>query len=373
MSDDESLRRLLSDAVADVEPRDRLGEIRASVRPDPKVVPMARTRPWLYAVSGAVASAAVIGVIAYTTSALAGPDHSDSPIGAGHPTRSRAPATSATATDSSALPTKDDSPTATAPTGSKVYAVYYVGNNGSGRTVLFREFHRGPQLPTTDPTGNGADLLTQALRAAIATPPLDPDYRSPWAGLATLDSASYETTGEGHTLQVSLSGKGLATRPPGMTANQARIAVQQLVYTAQAALGKREPVAFTIGRHAAGGQSTLLGVDIAQPVSNDSIYRTLSLVNISSPNEGDTASGELTVTGVNNSFEGSSVISLERNGREYLPTPTIGGFGGTKLYPWTVTLDLSKVTPGEYTVVASNDDPSGQGHPDVDTRTITVK
>ena len=75
MTDDDQLRRLLSDAVSDIEPRDRIAEIRASVRPDPQVVPMSRPRPWLYALSGAVASAAVIGVIAYTTHVLSGPDH----------------------------------------------------------------------------------------------------------------------------------------------------------------------------------------------------------------------------------------------------------------------------------------------------------
>ena len=40
MTDDDQLRRLLSDAVSDIEPRDRLAEIRASVHPDPQVVPM---------------------------------------------------------------------------------------------------------------------------------------------------------------------------------------------------------------------------------------------------------------------------------------------------------------------------------------------
>ena len=82
MTDDDQLRRLLSDAVSDIEPQDRLAEIRASVRPDPQVVPMSRPRSWLYVVSGAVASAAVIGVIAYTTSALSGPD-GDGGVGVG--------------------------------------------------------------------------------------------------------------------------------------------------------------------------------------------------------------------------------------------------------------------------------------------------
>ena len=90
-----------------------------------------------------------------------------------------------------------------------------------------------------------------------------------------------------------------------MSPAEARAAVQQLVYTAQAAIGKRAPVVFTIGRKAH-GPTTLLGVDISQPIGNSPALRTLSLVNISTPNEGDKVSGQLKVTGVNNAFEGNS-------------------------------------------------------------------
>jgi hypothetical protein len=49
------------------------------------------------------------------------------------------------------------------------------------------------------------------------------------------------------------------------------------------------------------------------------------------------------------------------------------GYMANRLFPWTVKLDLSKVAPGQYTLVAANDDASGQGHPETDTRTIIVK
>ena len=375
MNDDDQLRRLLSDAVSDVEPRDRIAEIRASVHPDPQVVPMSRPRPWLYALSGAVASAAVIGVIAYTTSALTGPDDSSNGIGVdqGHVRHSRTPVSTTTASDSAAPPSSPSTAPPAATPGGQAYAVYYVGANAAGRPVLYREWHRGPHLPAADPAGNGADVLTEAVQDALATLPLDPDYRTPWHALATLDHASYATTGAGDTIRIALRDTGIAQRPTSMSPAEAKAAVQQLVYTAQAAVGKRVPVLFTTGRRPPGAHPTLLGVDISQPIGNAPILRTLSLVNISSPNEGDKVSGKLTVTGTNNSFEGTSVIYLERNGKKYLVTPTIGGQGGHKLYPWTVTLDTTKVQPGEYTLVAENDDPSGQGHPDADTRTLEVK
>jgi hypothetical protein len=374
MTDDDQLRRLLSDAVSDIEPRDRLAEIRASVHPDPQVVPMSRPRPWLYALSGAVASAAVIGVIAYTANALSGPDGDGRiDLGAGGDESPTTPVSTSTATDSAAPSATSTSPSTTAvTTGAKAYAVYYVGANAAGKPVLFREWHRGPDLPAADPAGNGGDVLTEAITDAMAKVPLDPDYSSPWHDLATLDHAAYDTSGNGSTVQIALKDTGIADRPTSMTAAEARAAVQQLVYTAQAAIGKRAPVTFTIGRKAH-GPTTLLGVDISGPVANAQLLRTLSLVSISSPNEGDAVSGKITVIGANNSFEGNSVVYLERGGKKYLTTHATGGQGGQRLYPWHVTLDLARVQPGEYTLVAENDDPSGQGHPDRDTRTIEVK
>src|SRR5262245_33237891 len=72
MSDDPQLRQLLSDAVSDIEPHDRIARIRASVRPDPSV-PTSHARSWRYAVAGIAATAAVIGVVAYVSS-VAGDD-----------------------------------------------------------------------------------------------------------------------------------------------------------------------------------------------------------------------------------------------------------------------------------------------------------
>ncbi len=369
MTDDDRLRRLLSDAVSDIEPRDRIAEIRASVHPDPQVVPMSRPRPWLYALAGAVASAAVIGVIAYTTNVLSGPDHDDSFAAQ----EQSSPATTATATDSATAPSGATSPpNPGGTTGVQAYAVYYVGANAAGKPVLYREWHRGPHLPAADPGGNGNDVLTEAVQDAMSALPFDPDYGTPWHDLATLDYASYQSTGAGYTLQIALKDNGIADRPTSMSPAEARAAVQQLVYTAQAAIGKRAPVVFTIGRKAH-GPTTLLGVDISQPIGNSPALKTLSLVNISTPNEGDKVSGQLKVTGVNNAFEGNSVIYLERNGKKYLLTPATGGQGGNKLYPWTVTLDTTKVEPGEYTLVAENGDGSGGRNVDSDTRVIEVK
>jgi hypothetical protein len=376
MNDDDTLRRLLNDAVSEIEPADRLEELRASVRPNPSVIPMVRSRSW-YAATGIVATAAVIGVVAFVTS-VAGNQSTN--VGPATDVSTGGPSATATATDTAVNPsTAPTSPgsatpaaTGSAQAGTKAVAVYYVGSDPSNRPVLFREFHQAPDYPA-NVAGSDRDLLTVAVRDAMTTLPLDPDYGTPWIGTAQLDHASYDTTGAGYTLRIALKQGAPAQRPAGMTAAEARSAIQQLVYTAQAAIGKRAPVTFTIGRHVSPAHPTLLGIDISHPISAGSVLGTLSLVNISDPNQGAVVSGHLTVTGVNNAFEGSSVIYLERAGRRYLVTPTIGGMGGNRLWPWTVELDLSKVEPGTYTLVARNDDPSGQGHPPVDTRLIEVK
>ncbi|WP_151081809.1 Gmad2 immunoglobulin-like domain-containing protein [Nocardioides cynanchi] len=350
MTDDDQLRHLLSDAVSDIEPQDRIAQIRDSVRSDPKVVPMSRPRSWI-AVAGVAAAVAVIGGVAFAAGALSG-NNADDP-GLGGPGPNHHSSTSVTPPTSSTPSTPTTS--GSTPAGTKAYAVYYLGDDPTGKPVLFREFHSGA-IASSD-----ADLAVADLSAL----PLDPDYRTPWHA-GDLSSA---TVGSG-VIDVALGSAAVHDRPAGMTAADARAAIQQVIYTVQAAFQKRLPVQFTLDGNPI---DQVLGVPTAEPLSQGNPVKVCSLVNISSPNDGLQVSGQLTVTGVNNAFEGTSVIYLERNGKKYLTTPVIGGFGPDQLYPWKTTLDLTKVTPGEYTLVAQNDDPSGQGNPAQDTRTLEVK
>jgi hypothetical protein len=354
---DDRLRRLLSDAVSDVEPDNRLEELRASVHPRSRVVPLLGSRrPW-YAAAAVVAT--VVGVTAYITSVAGNDPNTAGPSGdggTGDPT--------VTATD-----TTSPSPSG----GTRAYAVYYVGEDPNNEPVLFREFHRGPDYPVNVESSE-RDLLSEAVGDAVTDAPLDPDYRSPWLNHGvTVDHASYDTSaGGGSTLEIALLGEDLAERPADVSAAEARAAVQQLVYTAQGALGKRVPVHFSIAQDTSGASPTLWGIDISREIAAGSVLETCSHISISNPGQGDVVSGKLRVTGVNNGFEGTAVVYLERNGRRYLTEATIGGSYEDKLFPWEVTLDLSKVQPGTYTLVAQNDDPSGGNDPETDTRAITV-
>jgi hypothetical protein len=356
MTDDDQLRRLLSDAVSGIEPHDRLAQIRASVRTDPEVVPMSRPRSWRYGVIGVAATVAVIGGVAVAAGALPGPGNADD-----HGPLATGPSSSHTTAGNTSSPT--DVPSTSQPTVStsqpptSAVAVYYVGPNAAGRPVLFREFH--PGLPLQ------GDAAAQQAVDALETQPLDHDYSTTWS-----TGAISGVTLNGDTIDVTLADGTLHDRPAGMSTAEARAAIQQVIYTVQAAYQLRAPVQFELGGNPI---DQVLGQPTSEPLAQGKVLQTLSLVNISSPNEGQQVSGTLAVTGVNNSFEGTSVIYLERNGKKYLVTPTIGGMGGNKLYPWKVRLDLSKVPPARYTLVAQNDDPSGRGHPDQDTRTVIVK
>lgn len=357
MNDDDRLRRLLSDAASEIEPRDRLHEIRASVHPDPQVVPMSRPRPWLYALSGAAASAAVIGVIAFTTHALSGPEGDG--LGAAGSSRQTGSATTSvsttTATDSSALPTPSESTTPdTTPVGHPS-AVYYVGDGPHG-AVLFREFVTAPP---------GVSPLDAAVQG-LMTDPVDGDYRTSWAAGSLVSARLHDGV-----IEVTVGSEATPGRPAALSPREANETVQQAVYTLQAAVQSRAKVQFVRnGKPAA----RVFGVDTSRPLAQGRVLTTLSLMNISDPADGSVVSrGKLVVDGVNNSFEGNVVLRVERDGQVVRQKPGIGGFGPGRLYPWRITLDTTNLPPGDYTLIASTDDPSGQGRSYTDSKVIHLK
>ena len=101
--------------------------------------------------------------------------------------------------------------------------VYYVVDVAGVGPRLYREFH----------AGTGSDKLQQAVSDAVGRAADDPDYHSDWPAGTTVAAS----TGAG-TITLDLTGASLATRPAAMTQAQARAAIQQLVYTAQAATQK---------------------------------------------------------------------------------------------------------------------------------------
>jgi sporulation and spore germination protein len=345
MTDDQQIRQLLSDAVADVEPSDRIGRIRASVRPDPTVVPMSHARSWGYALAGIAATAAVIGVVAYVSS-VAGDNSTDlgpaarGGSGPGHPT-------TAIATDT-ALPSPSDGANGGR---TRATTLYFLGDGPSG-TVLYRE-------PAQVPAG------VQPLQAAIeglTSAPADPDYRTPWQ-VGWLASAS-ATPG---LVQVEV-GSVPARRPASMSRRDATEAVQQVVYTVQAAVQRRDPVQFTRNGLPV---TSVLGVSTTVPVEQLAAPKVLTRMSLLTPREGiHLDRGALAVSGFGGAFRGDVVVRLERRGTTYRSrSATATGTGDAdRLFSWKVTLDTTSLAPGRYLLVASTK-PTG----DRDTRTVFVK
>jgi hypothetical protein len=351
MSDDDRLRGLLSDAVSDIEPENRLEELRASVHPSPRVVPMSRPRSW-YAAAGIVGTAAVIGIVAYVTS-VAGDKSSD----LGPATDSGTTLPSATATD----PAATQGPGSSTKPQARPLAVYFLGHGPQG-DVLYRE-----AVPVT----SGEKPLDLAV-SSLMDRPTDPDYRTGWYS-GTLGSASAKHG----VVRVEL-GPIPAGRPASMSQRTAYETVQQAVYTFQGATGRRD-IKVQFLRHGKPAP-TVLGVPTTQPVGPGLVGDVLSKINIGTPLDGQPVqAGRLVVSGTNNAVKGRLTIRLVRksaSGEQTVLTRSgaASGFGDPdRMYPWRVVLDASNLPPGPYTVVATNDDLGGRGSPATDTRVVVLR
>jgi hypothetical protein len=105
--------------------------------------------------------------------------------------------------------------------------VYVVGHQG-GRTVLFREFRA---TRATD----GQGMVEDAVRLAVTARPLDPHYTQLFAALPGT-KVTARVTPRQIRLDISPAPKAV----PGVTAEDAEIAEQQLIWTATAAAAVAE-------------------------------------------------------------------------------------------------------------------------------------
>jgi hypothetical protein len=354
---DARLSALISDAVSGIEPSEGLSAISSRTR-NHQETSMSTQRSWLYAVAGAAAGVAAVAAMVVVVSQLN--DDSSTPVAGSGSSQTSDPTGGTSPSDE---PT--DNPPSSEPTGQPIESavpVYYAGDGGSG-TVLFREFQ----------PGIGGDPVSQAAYAAVAGPAHDPDYRTLWPA-GTEATASYD----GDVITVDLTGpdvSALHDRPAGMTKQDAGLAIQQVVFSVQGAAQKRAGVQFLLD-----GQRTdqVLGEPASEPLANASISATLSQMNITQPEEGMTVSGgTLKATGVANTFEATFQWEIRQGDQVVLND--FGMADGCcevdKLFPWTVSIDVSSLDPGTYTFVATNDDPSGgEGNPPAsDSKTFVIE
>jgi hypothetical protein len=361
--DDERLRRLLDRAVSDIEPREGLDSIHART----KVSPMSPKRPWLYAAAGAVAATAVT-VAAISLAGSDAPQVGDGADVAAATSPDSAPASGPASTPAPAPPASEppsNQGTSPAPVSDEAVPVYYVGETTRGPR-LFREFHR-LEVP-------GADQLTPALREALSTAPDDPDYRTDWPQGTTLANVSVDGSGEDATIDIALANDDLdlAERPSGMSAAEARMAVQQLIYTAQAALQSRAPVEFYL----ADGDDLrpadrLLGVPVSGPTRQGDPVEVLAQVWIIDPGEGAEVGSTFEVSGLAAAFEANVQWELMK-GEQQIRRGFTTAEECCTMAPYS--FKVRNVPAGEYTVVVHDSDASGGEGPGpwVDTKTVTV-
>ncbi|MFC7493490.1 MULTISPECIES: Gmad2 immunoglobulin-like domain-containing protein [unclassified Nocardioides] len=294
-----NLADLLHDAVDDVEPVDRLGAIRARTSS-----PARAARPWWWTAGGVVvATAATVAAFAVVG------DRSESPGPAGDGHHGH---------DSQTM----------------LVAAYFVDDTPSGPR-LFREFD---EVPAGDPL--------QAALERIQRPASDPDYRTPWSATSFGEVALHDGV-----IHVEL----------GDAVLDDDVAVQQVVYTLQAAAGERLPVQIGDSSFEAAPQ-----LDV------------LNLVSISDPAEGTAyTTDSFVATGRASSFEATVPWELRTEDGETVREGFATAAGWIdKLYPWQAEVDVSGLPSGFYTFVATTADPSGGAEESLlstDTRTIIVR
>lgn len=321
--EDRWLRDTLAGAVDDVRPADGLSAIRSRTRRP------SRAHGWTWGLGGALVGTTATALVVTV-------------LTAGSADRTQAPL-----------------PEAAGPVGETVAApAYFSGETGAGPR-LFREFYRVPA---------GDDVAVSAVNLALSTTPTDPDYTNPWVpfGVVATDVTSSPTE-----ITVSLEGPGSATQAPGeLTADQAALAVQQLVFTVQGALqsGNRVPVRFLLG-----GQPTasLLGVLANRPIEAGDPLDVQAPVWVTQPFEGATVPVGYEVRGRGAFFEGTVSWQLLRD-----DTVVAADFTTTeccRLAPYAFT--IPDVPDGAYTLrVFAEDASGGEGFGEFeDTKQITIE
>ncbi len=300
---------------------------------------MGNNRSWLWGIVGAVLAVVVtLGVVRLLAD-------NDGVPASGDPT-------SGTPSETETTPSEQKPPEESTFT----VAAYYLGETERGPR-LFREF-----LPA-----RGENVADAAVNVAISGG-LDADYQSPWK---TTGVRATSVTGDGSLVTLDLEGdpEKLRDRPSSLDPATASLALEQLVRTAQGALKVgRAPVRFLVNGEPV---ESLLGEPATEPVASSEDDAVLAHVWINTPSDGAQVSQGSEVEGLANSFEANVTWEL-RQGDTVVETGFTTAAGAYTMAPYS--FQLPDVPPGDYTLVVSEDDPSGgEGSgPDFDTRDITI-
>lgn len=234
--------------------------------------------------------------------------------------------------------------------------IYFVGE-AAGKDRLFREFREVQGV-----------TLTEAARLVDGGMPLDTDYRTLWPGGTVLSAEAGRKV-----ITVELNGAISAGLARGMNERDAQLAIQQMVWTLQGVEQSRAPVQFVRPTPEPGDDAeaspgvplgteqanTLFGIDITEPFRAAKWSKTLAMVNVTIPTQGQAVSGDtLDVEGVASSPEANVPWQILRDDETVMEGFATADGWMDQLHPWADSIDVSELEPGDYTFVASTDDPS---------------
>lgn len=350
------LRRTLTQEAGRVRPAERLDTILHEARTAGPVTATGGTgvRRWLVPAAAAAVVAAIAGGVWVSNqdpSVAPGPPAGSPSSTAPAPTGTASGTASATDQPTTAPSTSGAStsgpstsgPTTSGPAATTVaLPAYFVGPIGDSVPTykLFREFVRTPlRAGATD-----VDKVVAALGLAVNAQPYSntDGYLQPWSG-TTVTAATVTAD----AIEVRLGGPGAE----GFTPEIQRLAVQQLVWTAQAAVGRGNlPVRFEIE----GGGTKLFGSIATDQAftrpSADESWRDLAPVWITSPTRDQVLPSAATVKVAGEATVFEATVSWELRRGTTLVTrgnamATLGAPGRG-----TYSFDLGTLSPGTYTV-----------------------
>jgi len=325
-NDSDIERRLRASLRRDAErisPRERRTEILAMVHEQTEATEP--TRRWLIPVAAA-ASVALIAVFAWGVTNTGGSQQAAPSV----------PSTSST-TGAAGSPSKD----VTVATTPVALPAYFVGaNSGTGeRYGLYREFVRTAVPVGATPSQKAKAAVAVAMNAQPFTN-FEP-YVQPWSGTTVND-----VTVTSSLITITLSGPGAS----GFNAEQTRLAVQELVWTAQAAIGQGTiPVTFVV----ADGSTKLFGTYPADATYNrpakESQYEDLAPIWIISPYRGQVfpAAAAVVASGESCAFEATTAWELKK-GSTTVKSGSAMASGGCPI-GGTWQVDLGVLAAGDYT------------------------
>jgi hypothetical protein len=272
-------------------------------------------------------------------------DPNDNPSHSGKPTKKPSA--------SSATPSASD----TGSPATVTVPIYFVGDTPQGPR-LFREFR---QVEADNPMAEAVALMT----AGDAD---DPDYGTLYPDGGFADVSFSEGAG---AIVVQVKDDAWSTVPGDMSKRDAKLAVQQLVYTVQGVQQDRLPVLVQKGSDPV----PLFGVATDDGLTAAPQNDVLALVNVTEPHQGSEPGATFFASGVANSFEATVPWEVrDESGAKVLQGFATADGWGDHLYPWQSEVDASALPAGTYTFVAKTDDPSGGegGGPTEDTKTFTL-